>query len=131
MQLLLHDASPEMLRKDDEFLVRVSFFDLLEPEARQTILRTRAEIVKKKLAHTQEMRALIHEQKAQPFTEEVLLFHEQQDQHELDWIESLMHKVSHKQVASRHLARSDGEHSRRSAALPGPDDRDFHRRLLP
>ena len=34
LQMLLQDDSPELLRNDSEFLVRVSMFGLLEPEMR-------------------------------------------------------------------------------------------------
>jgi hypothetical protein len=73
--------------------VRVSLFNLLEPEARQEILNTRAEIVRKGLAHLQEMRALARERNADAFAEEVIAFNEQRDLHELEWIHSLMQKV--------------------------------------
>jgi DNA-binding PadR family transcriptional regulator len=93
MQMLLQDASPDILRSNVEFLVRVSLFNLLEPEARQEILNTRAEIVRKGLAHLQEMRALARERNADAFAEEVIAFNEQRDLHELEWIHSLMQKV--------------------------------------
>ncbi len=93
MQMLLQDASPEILRNDAEFLVRVSMFDQIEPKARLEILRTRAEIVSKKIAHTQEMKMLAQEHRADTFAEEVIAFHEQQELRELEWIRSLMHKI--------------------------------------
>ncbi len=93
MQMLLQDCSPEIIRNTVEFLVRVSMFDRLEPEARLDILRTRAEIVGKKIAHIQEMRLLASENKANRYAKEVISFNEQQDQHELEWIQSLIHNV--------------------------------------
>lgn len=93
MQMLLQDASPEILRNDAEFLVRVSLFEQLEPKARLEILRTRAEIVSKKIAHTQEMKMLAQEHKADTFAEEVIAFHEQQELRELEWIRTLMRKI--------------------------------------
>jgi DNA-binding PadR family transcriptional regulator len=93
MQMLLQDCSPEIIRNDTEFLVRVSMFALLEPEARLEILRTREEIVHQKITHIQEIRKLAHEKSADEYAVEVITFHEQQDRHELEWIQSLMHKI--------------------------------------
>lgn len=93
MQMLLQNSSAEILRNGAEFLVRVSLFALIEPEARLEILRTRAEIVSKKIAHTQEMRRLAQEKRADAFAEEVIAFNEQQDRRELEWIQSLMRKI--------------------------------------
>ena len=93
MQMLLQDASPEILRNDAEFLTRVSLFEQIEPKARLEILRTRAEIVSKKIAHTQEMKMLAQEHRADAFAGEVIAFHEQQELRELEWIRSLMHKI--------------------------------------
>lgn len=93
MRMLLQDASPEILRNDAEFLTRVSLFEQIEPKARLEILRTRAEFVSKKLAHTQEMKMLAQEHRADAFAEEVIAFHEQQELRELEWIRSLMHKI--------------------------------------
>ena len=92
MQMLLQDASPDVLRNNVEFLVRVSLFNLLEPEARLEILSTRAEIVRKGVAHLQEMRKLARERNADTFAEEVITFNEQRDLHELAWIQALMQK---------------------------------------
>jgi hypothetical protein len=91
--MLLQDASPELLRNDVEFLVRVSLFGQIEPEARLEILRTRAEIVRKRIAHAQEMRALAQEHGANGYAEEVIAFQKQQGLRELEWIQSLIRKV--------------------------------------
>ncbi|MBA2679356.1 MAG: PadR family transcriptional regulator [Ktedonobacteraceae bacterium] len=93
IQMLLQDASPDVLRNDSEFLVRVSLFNLVEPEVRLEILSTRAEIVRKSIAHLQEMKMLAHERNADTFAEEVITFNEQQELHELTWIEALMQKA--------------------------------------
>ncbi len=92
MQMLLQDASPDVLRNNVEFLVRVSLFNLLEPEARLEILSTRAEIMRKGVAHLQEMRKLARERGVNAFAEEVIAFNEQRDLHELAWIQALMQK---------------------------------------
>jgi len=93
LQMLLQEDSPELLRNDSEFLVRVSMFDLLEPEARLAILRTRTEIIKAKIEHIRFMRTLASAGNALRFAQEVITFNEQQNQHELEWIQSLMSNV--------------------------------------
>lgn len=93
MQALLRDCSPDIMRNDAEFLVRVSMFDLLEPEARLEILAARAEIVHGKLAHIQQMRKLAREARANSYAEQVISFHEQQDRHELAWIQALIQEI--------------------------------------
>ncbi len=92
MQMLLQDASAEILQNDSEFLIRVSLFHLLEPEARLEILRTRDGIVRKKLVHIQEMRALATEA-ADDYIKAVITFNEQQHEQELAWIQSLLQKL--------------------------------------
>jgi DNA-binding PadR family transcriptional regulator len=93
MQMLLQDYSSDILRNDAEFLVRVSFFRLLEPEARLEILHGRADIVSKRIAHVQEVQALAHANQADKFAEEVIAFQERRHSHELDWIKSLIQKI--------------------------------------
>lgn len=93
MQMLLQDSSPEIIRNDAEFLVRVSLFRLLEPEARLEILHTRERIVSSKIAHSQEIRMLAHNAKADTYAEEVISFNEQQHQRELEWIQSLITRL--------------------------------------
>jgi DNA-binding PadR family transcriptional regulator len=93
MQMLLQDSSAEILRHDAEFLVRVSMFQLIEPEARLEILRTRAEIINQKIMHSREMKKLAHENSVNAFALEVLTFHEQHDLHEFEWVQSLIDKM--------------------------------------
>jgi DNA-binding PadR family transcriptional regulator len=98
LQALLQDFSPDLLRSDAEFLVRVAFFHMLELEIRLEILRIRAELVAKHLAHSQELEALT-QQYTPPdsYAMRVLLFHEQQQQHELEWIQTLMQEIQRDQ----------------------------------
>lgn len=98
LQALLQDFSPDLLRNDAEFLVRVAFFHLLESEIRLKILRIRAELVAKHLAHSQGLEALTRQHMPpHSYAMQVLLFHEQQQQHELAWIQALMQEVQREQ----------------------------------
>lgn len=86
-----------MLRSDAEFLVRVSFFHLLEPEIRLEILRIRAALVAKDLAHIQGLKVLAQKNMSSSYAVRVTLFHEQQQQHELEWIQTLMRELQQEQ----------------------------------
>src|SRR5258708_12987542 len=57
LQVMLLDYGPEIARNDPEFLVRVSFFEMLEVEAQLDILETRAGAIEKELAHMRKMEA--------------------------------------------------------------------------
>ena len=97
MQSLLQDFSPEVLRSDAEFLVRVAFFHLLEPEIRLEILQIRAELVAKDLAHIQGLKELTRQDMPSSYAMRVTLFHEQQQQHELEWIQMLIREIQQEQ----------------------------------
>lgn len=97
LQGILRNFSPEVLRSDAEFLVRVSFFHLLEPEIRLEILRIRAELVAKDLAHIRELKGLAQKNMPDSYAVRVTLFHEQQQQHELEWIQTLMRELQQEQ----------------------------------
>src|SRR5690242_19683058 len=74
LQGLLQDFSPEVLRSDAEFLVRVAFFHLLEPEIRLEILQIRAELVAKDLAHIQGLKELTRQDMPSSYAMRVTLF---------------------------------------------------------
>jgi DNA-binding PadR family transcriptional regulator len=93
LQALVRDFSPDIASSRPEFLVRVAFFDLLEPEARRDILETRADVVAKELAHIQELKLLTRDDGSNLYAWRVLLFHEQQAQYELDWIQALVQET--------------------------------------
>jgi DNA-binding PadR family transcriptional regulator len=97
LQGLLQDVSPDLLRSDAEFLVRVAFFHLLEPGIRLEILRIRAELVAKDLAHIQELKVLAQRNMPDSYAVRVALFHEQQQQHELGWIQTLIQEIQQEQ----------------------------------
>jgi DNA-binding PadR family transcriptional regulator len=94
LQGLLLDFSPELLRNDAEFLVRVAFFHLLEPEIRLEILQIRLEQIMKVLNRFQELKGLT-EQHMPPesYAQDVLLLSEQQRHLELEWIQTLIQKI--------------------------------------
>jgi DNA-binding PadR family transcriptional regulator len=98
LQALLQDFSPDLLRNDAEFLVRVAFFHMLEPEIRLEILRIREELVAKHLAHSQGLEALTRQHMSPySYAMKMLLFHEQQQQHELEWIQMLIQEIQREQ----------------------------------
>jgi DNA-binding PadR family transcriptional regulator len=97
LQALLQDFSPELLHNDAEFLVRVAFFHFLEPEIRLEILKIRSELIARDLAHIQEMKVLAQQSMPDSYAVRVTLFHEQQRQHELEWIQTMIREIQHDQ----------------------------------
>jgi DNA-binding PadR family transcriptional regulator len=93
LQRLLQDSSPEALRSDAEFLVRVAFFHLLEPETRLAILRSRVGLLTNDLARIQELKARAQQDMPDSYAVRVTLFHEQQQRHELEWIQTMIEEI--------------------------------------
>lgn len=89
---LLREFPLDIARSDSEFLTRISFFELLDPEARLDILLTREKAQRSTLAHLAHMRALAEEDEPDnrnPYAVKVLTFLERQVRQELEWIEEL------------------------------------------
>jgi DNA-binding PadR family transcriptional regulator len=97
--------SPEMAKNEAEFLTRVGFFDLLEPEARIEILNMRGSIVKKKLEFLQELQNRRMDGTAFSNGPRVLRFQERATLHELEWIQQLL-KESQEFLAAKKSERS-------------------------
>jgi DNA-binding PadR family transcriptional regulator len=93
LQELLYDFTPTVARSEAEFLVRVSFFKLIECEVCLSILETRKAIVQENLAHLQDMYKMAQEHHTTSYAVDVVLFKKAQTQQELDWIQSLIQKV--------------------------------------
>lgn len=87
---LMRDFPPEVAKREAEFLVRVAFFDLLEPQERLDILQARQSVLSRRQANIPRMRESLNSIGRLPFVGHVLTFREQQFQHELDWIEALI-----------------------------------------
>lgn len=90
MQDLMRDFPPELAKRDAEFLVRVSFFGLLDPQERLDILKTRRSVLSRRQANIPHMRERLSATPQVPFANRVLMFREQQFQLELDWIDGLI-----------------------------------------
>jgi DNA-binding PadR family transcriptional regulator len=100
MHDLLTEFPPELARNDAEFLVRVSFFDVLEPQERLDILAARSDILRDSLTHHERIRASVDaEQVTIPdFGRRVMAFEEQQTRDELAWIEELRHVAAQEEA---------------------------------
>lgn len=94
---MLSDFTPELAGNVAEFLVRVAFFDMLEPEICLQILTNRREAVSRSLAHLQEMGKLTSPGHAPLYAADVLAFQEQQARQELEWLQKLAQKVQAEQ----------------------------------
>lgn len=90
MRGLMRDFPPEVAKREAEFLVRVAFFDLLEPRERLDILEGRQSVLSRRQTNIPRMRETLNGARRLPFVGHVLTFREQQFQLELDWIEALI-----------------------------------------
>ena len=93
LQAMLLDYGPALAHSDAEFLTRVAFFEMLEPQARLDILETRARAIEKELAHMQEVEALAIEGGAASYHMRVIQFRAQQTRNELDWLKALIEET--------------------------------------
>ncbi|MGB8345462.1 MAG: PadR family transcriptional regulator [Ktedonobacteraceae bacterium] len=87
---LMRDFPPEVAKREAEFLVRVAFFDLLDPQERLDILKTRQGVLSRRQANIPRMKETLYGMGRLPFVGHVLTFREHQFQLELDWIEALI-----------------------------------------
>ncbi|MGH3087112.1 MAG: PadR family transcriptional regulator [Rubrobacteraceae bacterium] len=85
---MLREFPPEKAGNDAEFLVRVAFMHLLEPEERLRILRTRKEFLEGVLGHLSAVRPDA-EESGYPHAAKVLGFWRGQREREIEWIEEL------------------------------------------
>lgn len=88
---LLGAFPPGVAANDAEFLVRVAFFFLLEPEARLEILATREQVLREEAAHLWTLADTPEaaEPPYAPYAQQITVFRREQTQHELDWIAQL------------------------------------------
>lgn len=83
---LLQDFPEEIASNDNEFLVRVGLFDLLDLQTRKRILQTRKSVVEKKLIHLQNIVNSQDINSQYPFPYRVIQFLTEQQRLELEWI---------------------------------------------
>jgi DNA-binding PadR family transcriptional regulator len=88
LQSLLCDFPPDLARDESEFLVRVAFFDLLDPPARLEILRAREAVLRDHLAHLAGVLP-VAERHAHTGGARVIAFITRQLEQELAWIAEL------------------------------------------
>jgi DNA-binding PadR family transcriptional regulator len=84
---LVRDFPPEAAQEDAEFLIRVAFFDQLEPAGRHRILEARRQALRLRLEHLERMRPDVG---TSPWSQRVLDFVARGVGLELDWIEELL-----------------------------------------
>jgi DNA-binding PadR family transcriptional regulator len=96
LQTMLQDFPPDLAGNDGEFLTRVAFFHLIEPDARRVILLTRQEALQRRMQQHRQYQALVEsEANSSPthYPLSVLALQQQQLQLELDWIATLLEEV--------------------------------------
>jgi DNA-binding PadR family transcriptional regulator len=93
---LLVEFPPEVARGQNEFLVRVSFFDQLEPHERRAILAAREAVLSSQLANHERILAMVERERLPmpAYAQHTLTFQTQQVQRELDWIADLLRDAS-------------------------------------
>jgi DNA-binding PadR family transcriptional regulator len=91
LQQLLLDFSMEHAHNDGEFGTRVAFFHLLDVSARRLILSMRIEVQQRRLEYIEQSRLRVSADAPNYFyVTQLLAFQQQQIQHELLWIATLM-----------------------------------------
>lgn len=99
-QEILHDLlvefPPEVARSQTEFLVRVSFFDRLEPHERRAILAAREAVLRGHLANHERILAMVERERLPmpSYAQRTLTFQTGLVQRELDWIDDLLRDAS-------------------------------------
>ncbi len=96
LQTMLQDFPPELAGNSEEFLTRVGFFHLIEPDARRIILTRRQAAVQEDLRQMQQFQAMVehelHSLQAH-YSLSTLRFRQQLLQLELDWIATLLKEL--------------------------------------
>lgn len=88
---LLVEFPPQLARDQVEFIVRVSYFDLIEPDEIRDILLARRAVLLSSAEHMGRIRAMVEEERLPmpAFARRTLEFREAEVRHELEWIEAL------------------------------------------
>lgn len=88
---LLVEFPPPLARDQVEFIVRVSYFDQLEPDEIRDILLARRAERRRSVEHMERILAMVEEERLPmpAFARRTLEFREAEVRHELEWIESL------------------------------------------
>jgi DNA-binding PadR family transcriptional regulator len=92
---ILHDLvcefPPEIARSEAEFLVRVAFFDQLEPRERLAILSVRETVLRDSVAHHERILEMVAAEPTEltSYAQQTLAFRERLLQLALDWIAEL------------------------------------------
>lgn len=89
---MLREFTPEMARSEAEFMIRVAFFDSLDPEDRRRILEIRRKFLEEHMNHSDEMEPRA-EGSGHPYAARVVEFHRSKVEHELAWISDLTMEV--------------------------------------
>lgn len=100
LQSYLRDFPPVLAGNQAEFSTRVAFFDLLEPEERQEILKKRQAHVQEDLDHLYKLQAMADKGNASSHAQRVLAFTIQQDRNEYQWLAEWLEEMQESTHAS-------------------------------
>jgi DNA-binding PadR family transcriptional regulator len=93
LQAYLRDFPPELAASEAEFFTRVAFFDYLEAEERQQILKIRLVHLQGGLAYLHNLQQMADEACPTVYTQRVLAFHLQRIRNEYEWIVSWLEEM--------------------------------------
>ena len=89
----LSDFPPNLAGNDAEFFTRVAFFDSLEPQERQAILRARLAYLQGGLEYLHKMQQLAETVCPTEYAQRVLSFHLQRVRNEHQWIATWLEEM--------------------------------------
>ena len=94
---LLHaslcDFPPEQAANEAEFFTRVAFFDYLEPEEREAILKKRLAYLQECLEYLHKLQQMADEACPTVYAQRVLAFHLQRVRNEYQWIATWLEEM--------------------------------------
>jgi DNA-binding PadR family transcriptional regulator len=101
LQAYLLDFPPEQAASEAEFFTRVAFFDYLEPQERQLVLKKRLAHLEDGLAYLNKLQQMADEACPTIYTQRVLAFHQEQTRNEYQWIARWLEEMQAEKSASK------------------------------
>ncbi len=94
LQAYLRDFPAELAASESEFFTRVAFFDYLEPQQQEEILKTRQAYIQACLEHLHKLQQwATSEDEANSNPQRILAFHLQRARNEYQWIAAWLEEI--------------------------------------
>lgn len=91
--ICLNEFSLETIRIDNEWSIRLAYYELLDQEARRRLLDYRETYMKEKLEHLQQLSLVVGNGEDLDYSEELYFYTRSMVLHELELIHELSHKL--------------------------------------